>query len=175
SWPTPAGCARSSPARRACASGRATRARWRAWSSACSPTTACATASSPRPPSTCCASTGATSRGGPSRSTAPCAGRAARAQPEDHRRGRRGRPAGSGAATAAGLTSARGGLIARRAVLPVAGDVGVLEDDQVVVGAGGGDRVPDPVERVVLAVAVEADLEGPALVGVGRPGPTRGG
>ena len=39
--------------RRACASARATRARWRRWPSASSPTTSCATAWWRRPPSTC--------------------------------------------------------------------------------------------------------------------------
>ena len=46
------------------------RARWRRWSSACSPTRRCATGSSPRPASTCSASTGPTSPDRSRRSTA---------------------------------------------------------------------------------------------------------
>jgi hypothetical protein len=48
--------------------------------------------------------------------------------------------------------------------------VRVLEEDDVVVGAGRGDAVPHLLERVVLVVGVERDLEDADLVGLGHVG-----
>jgi hypothetical protein len=45
--------------------------------------------------------------------------------------------------------------------------VGVCEEDDVVVGARGGHRVPDDVERLLEVVGVDADVEDAELVGLG--------
>jgi hypothetical protein len=52
----------------------------------------------------------------------------------------------------------------------VVGEVGVLEEDDVVVGARGGDGVPDDLERLLLVVGFEVDLEDADVVGLGHLG-----
>ena len=47
------------------------------------------------------------------------------------------------------------------------GQVGVCEEDDVVVGARGGHRVPDDVERLLEVVGVDVDVEDAELVGLG--------
>ena len=42
----------------------------------------------------------------------------------------------------------------------------MLEEDDVVVGAGRGDRIPDALERLLLVVGLEADLEDADVVGL---------
>jgi hypothetical protein len=60
---------------------------------------------------------------------------------------------------------------------PVLGDVGMLEEDDVVVRRRCGDRIPDAVQRVLEVVGLELDLEGADLVGLadGRVRRQRGG
>ena len=48
---------------------------------------------------------------------------------------------------------------------PVLGQLRVLEEDDVVVGAGGRDRVPHALERLLEVVGVHRDLEDAQLVG----------
>src|SRR6478752_2373733 len=54
--------------------------------------------------------------------------------------------------------------------VPVLREVRVLEEDDVVVGAGGRDGVPDAGERLLLVVGLEVDLEDADVVGLGQLG-----
>jgi hypothetical protein len=49
----------------------------------------------------------------------------------------------------------------------VLGQVGVCEEDDVVVAARGGHRVPDDVEGLLEVVGVDVDVEDAELVGLG--------
>ena len=50
------------------------------------------------------------------------------------------------------------------------GQVRVLEEDDVVIGARGGDRVPDSLERLLPIVGVKDDIEHTDVGGVGDLG-----
>src|SRR6188768_19371 len=54
--------------------------------------------------------------------------------------------------------------------VPVLREVRVLEEDDVVVGAGRGDGVPDARERLLLVAGLEPDLEDADVVGLGQLG-----
>jgi L-ascorbate metabolism protein UlaG (beta-lactamase superfamily) len=51
---------------------------------------------------------------------------------------------------------------------PVLGQLGMLEEDDVVIGARGGDRIPHARERVLEVVGLEHDLELADVVGLGN-------
>jgi hypothetical protein len=61
------------------------------------------------------------------------------------------------------------------AVLPVPGQIRMLEKHDVVIGARLGDSVPHALQGMLLIVGVEHDLEHPYIVGCSDLGVGQGG
>src|SRR6476620_5229051 len=97
-----------------------------------------------------------------SRTASSSSTRRSRRPPADAQVSCRGRRIGYGTRLGGGRSAA--------ALTPVLGDVGVFEEDDVIVGARRCDRVPDAGQRRFLVVRVEFDLEDADVVGLGGLG-----